>query len=151
MATQAYSRAIGAADSFVLEEAALRDAMSIATDVGTPAASALASSFGALLSTISQVRVTLGQASNVEVSLANVAQEFEEQNATYYELRKEQQSVNEALKVEENSVALAKEISLAETPITEYSAGSAVVLTWDERFGWGGTVSIELQVHVIRS
>lgn len=118
VATQAYSRAIGAADSFVLEEAALRDAMSIATDVGTPAASALASSFGALLSTISQVRVTLGQASNVEVSLANVAQEFEEQNATYYELRKEQQSVNEALKVEES---LRQSISSMEAVAAELS------------------------------
>jgi DNA repair ATPase RecN len=102
VATQAYARAIGAANSLLLEEAALRDATSLATELRTPAASAMASSFGTLLSTFSQVRTTVDQAANAEASLAKVAEEFEAQNAKYYELRKDQASVNEALKVEES-------------------------------------------------
>jgi chromosome segregation ATPase len=102
VATHAYARAIGVANSLLLEEAALRDATTLATGLHTPAASALASSFGALLNTFSQVRTTVDQAASVEASLAKVAEEFEAQNAKYYELRKDQQSVNEALKVEES-------------------------------------------------
>ncbi len=44
----------------------------------------------------------MDQAANAEASLAKVAEEFEAQNAKYYELRKDQASVNEALKVEES-------------------------------------------------
>lgn len=102
VAAQAFSRALTAANSLLLEEPALRDATTLATSLKTPAASALAASFGSLLNTCSQVRVTVDESANVEASLAKVAEEFEAQNAKYYELRKDQQSVNEALKIEES-------------------------------------------------
>jgi hypothetical protein len=116
VATQSYARAIAAAQSLLLEEAPLRDATTVATRLQSPAATELASAFTVLLDSLSLVRSTVGQAADVQASLAKVGQEFEAQNAKYYELRKDQQSVNEALKVEES---LRQAISAMETVATE--------------------------------
>ena len=118
VATHAYTRALAAANSLLLEEAALRDAASVATSLKTPAASALAASFASLLNTCSEVRATVDQAANAEASLAKVAEDFEMQNAKYYELRKNQQSVNEALKIEES---LRQAIAVMEAVAAELS------------------------------
>lgn len=102
VATQAYARALDAANSLLREEPALRDAAALATGLQTPTALTLAASFASLLNTISQISATVDQAADVDASLAKVAEEFEAKNSKYYELRKDQQSVNEALKVEES-------------------------------------------------
>jgi chromosome segregation ATPase len=102
VATQAYQRAISAANSFLLEEAALRGAATLAAGLQTDAASALASLFESALATFPQVKITVNQAAAVDATLTKVAEEFEAKNAKYYELRKDQESVNEALKVEES-------------------------------------------------
>jgi DNA repair ATPase RecN len=102
VADQAYSRAVDAARTMLIEEAALRDAAAFAGELGTAGSIAMASMLEDLVNAMPTIRSLVERPEKLADSLAEVVAGFESTNARYYELRKDQQTVNDALKTEES-------------------------------------------------
>lgn len=102
VAAQAHTRSLDAARTMLAEEGALRDASNFATGVGANASAIIASAIAQLVETFPPIREVVERTGNLEKALADLASEFEQKSARYYSLRKEQQSVNDALKTEES-------------------------------------------------
>ena len=97
-----YRRADNAAEAMLVEEVALREAAAFVENLESDGARAVAARLADLVEVFPAVRKAAGESANVDASLAQVAAEFERLNAKYYELRKDQQNVNDALKTEES-------------------------------------------------
>jgi DNA repair exonuclease SbcCD ATPase subunit len=102
VAVQSYGRASTAARTMLAEEAALREAATFAKGLKTSGSAIIASSMEAFVADFTAFRAIVEKPGTLEEILAQVGSEFETMNAKYYELRKDQQSVNDALKTEES-------------------------------------------------
>ncbi len=122
VAVQSYGRALSAARSMLVEESTLLTAAAFGRALGTSGAAILASSMDEFAKTFPAVRRIAENSENIEVALAKVASDFESMNARYYELRKDQQNVNDALKTEES---LRQAVSAMESVATELAEQNA--------------------------
>jgi len=102
VAVQSYGRALAAARTMLAEESALREAAAFAKSLKTPGSALMASSMDGFVSTFPAIRGMVETPGRLDEVLAQVGVEFESMNAKYYELRKDQQNVNDALKTEES-------------------------------------------------
>jgi predicted nucleic acid-binding Zn-ribbon protein len=100
-AEQSHGRAIAACRTLLAEEAALRDATEFARTLGTPGSEEIASLLEGFSTVLPGVRAIAENRDGFGIALANLGAELEAQNERYYELRKDQQAVNDALKTEE--------------------------------------------------
>lgn len=94
-------RATEAAKALIAERTALRDAATLASSLNLRQADYLATDFDLVLSAADATaeRLSLlGSSESLKQNLNAVAAEFERLSARYYELRKEQQVLNESLK-----------------------------------------------------
>ena len=98
---QAYARAMDGCRALLAEENAIREASEFARGLGTTGADRVASWLEDFANAASAIRTFSERPESFEDVLAEVGAEFEALNARYYELRKDQQAVNEALKTEE--------------------------------------------------
>lgn len=122
VAAHSYGRALGAARTMLVEESALRDAAAFAKNLGTPGATALALSLADFAKAFPAIRSVTERSENLDDVLAKVASEFESKNARYYELRKDQQNVNDALKTEESLRQAVSAMESVATELTEQNA-----------------------------
>jgi DNA repair exonuclease SbcCD ATPase subunit len=97
--------------ALLAEEVAIRDASEFARGLGTPGAKRIAAMLADLAEAVPPVRKITERRESLGDALVQAGAEFEALNARYYELRKDQQTVNEALKTEE---ALRQSISAME-------------------------------------
>ena len=100
-AEQSYARAMDASRALLAEEAAIRDASEFAKGLGTRGADRIAALLADFADTAPTVRRITERPESLGQALAELGADFEVLNARYYELRKDQQAVNEALKSEE--------------------------------------------------
>jgi DNA repair ATPase RecN len=122
VAAQTYGRALGAARTMLVEESALRDAAAFAKGLGIPSAGELASSLADFAKVFPALRSIAEKPENMEDALAKVAAEFESLNARYYELRKDQQNVNDALKTEESLRQAVRAMEAVEAELMDQNA-----------------------------
>lgn len=100
-AEQSHGRAMAACGALLAEEAAMRDASEFAKRLGTGGSEKIVSLIDELSTILPAVRTLSKNREAFGEALANLGSEFEALNSRYYELRKDQQAVNDALKTEE--------------------------------------------------
>ena len=122
VAEQCYNRAIDGAKTILVEESGIRDAVTFAQSLETPGAMKMASTLAEFVEVFPAIRHRTDKTTNLEEILAQISVEFEDMNSKYYELRKDQQSVNDALKMEES---LRQAVSVMETLTAELSEQNA--------------------------
>lgn len=113
---QSYARAMDACRALLSEEPAIRDAAEFAKRLSTAAADKIASVLAGVASTAPAIQRIAEKRDSLGDALAELMAEFEASNARYYELRKDQQAVNEALKTEE---ALRQNVGIMEAAEVE--------------------------------
>lgn len=128
VATQSYARALNAANALLLEEGALREAISVATTIASPACNGLVASFSSLLNSLPSIRDAVQGSIDVDGKLVEVAAELESKNAKFYELRKDQQHVNEALKLEETLRQTITTMEAVETELSDLKTKQAQLM-----------------------
>ena len=116
VAVQAYERAMVAARSMLEEESALRTAADFAKELDTQGSALIAGTIKSIVDALPIIRILVEKPDELEAALEQVGAEFETKNAKYYELRKDQQSVNDSLKMEES---LCQAVTAMETVATE--------------------------------
>jgi len=121
-AGKSYGRALDAARAMLIEEPALREAATFAGGLKTSASKQLASALAELLNVFPPVRKTIDKPADIESIVARMSDEFEAMNARYYELRKDQQTVNEALKTEETLRQAVTEMETVEAELAGLNA-----------------------------
>jgi DNA repair ATPase RecN len=102
VAVGAYGRALSAAGAMLAEEAALREAAGFAMGLKTAGATTIATTLTKFVQQFAGLKAFTDDPKKLETALAQVGADFESMNAKYYELRKGQQQVNDALKTEES-------------------------------------------------
>jgi DNA repair ATPase RecN len=122
VAGQSYGRVLDAARAMLADEAALRDAATFADSLRTAGATVIAALFTDFVDLFPAIRTITERPVTVEGSLAQVAAEFESMNAKYYELRKDQQTVNDALKTEESFRQAVTAMEKVAAELTEQNA-----------------------------
>jgi DNA repair ATPase RecN len=125
VAVQSYGRALTGARTMLAEEAALRAAAIFAKGVKTPGSAIIASSMDAFAASFPAIRSIVEKSGTLEEVLAQVGSELEAMNAKYYELRKDQQSVNDALKTEESLRHAVASMEAVATELDEQKAQHA--------------------------
>ncbi|MGD9691419.1 MAG: AAA family ATPase [Phycisphaerales bacterium] len=116
VAVEARERAFANARTLLADEQALRDGAEFANTLEAEAARSIGQALNAFAESLADVRATIEKAPNLGAAMEQLAAEHEKQSAHFYDLRKEQQSVNEALKTED---ALRTSISSMETTAAE--------------------------------
>lgn len=100
-ASDTRARALASARTLLSDEDALRDGSVLAGDAPSDLAEELRVAMGVLAEPLATLRLAVESATEMQPLLAKLAAEFERKSARYYELRKEQQEVNDILKTEE--------------------------------------------------
>lgn len=101
VAVEARDRVVASARTLLADEQALRDGAEFASTVQAEPARRIGDALSTFAGSLPAVRAATEEAPDLRAELDQLAAEFERQSARYYELRKEQQNVNEALKMEE--------------------------------------------------
>ncbi len=102
VAEQSHARAMDACRALLAEETAIRDASAFAEGLGSPGAHRIAALLADFAGAAAVLRKVTERPEAFGDALADVGADFEALNVRYYELRKDQQAVNEALKTEES-------------------------------------------------
>lgn len=101
VAVEARDRAIASARVLLADEQSLRDGAEFAITLEVEPAHRIGRALNAFAGSLVGVRAATEEAPDLRVAMEQLAAEYERQSARFYELRKEQQSVNEALKTED--------------------------------------------------
>lgn len=100
-ASQSYSRAMDACRAVLAEEISIREASEFAASLGTTGADRIATVLAEFADVTPAIRRATERPETLAEAIVTLSEEYETLNAKYYDLRKDQQAVNEALKSEE--------------------------------------------------